>query len=304
MPVDGFWRKQMNAGHLLTILMLAACPCALALPPVKSPAATTQAVSASASSRNITASAKSKDATTGATSAQASAQKQTHGLMQFSMNQHLIGDCTVLIGPEQIAIRVHKSDLIFCLRKPYKTVTTYCRQTGKRHESDVAHFINPFSKSQAFLSGAIYKDIPMIKTGQKQVLGLKTETYMASKAYSADIRSRYLRREVSGSQPEKCLGSYLPFKADAPILNLANAMLAIPEVKHAICLEMDMEELGNEKIKYLSTSKVSNIKASEQILKQFEVPSGLKLVKHIEEVIQNESAGDAIKMMMDSDGSH
>ena len=85
--------------------------------------------------------------------------------------------------------------------------------------------------------------------------------------------------------------------------SLANAMLAIPEVKDAICLEMDMEELGNEKIKYLSTSKVSNIKASEQILKQFEVPSGLKIVKHIEEVIQNESAGDAIKMMMDSDGS-
>lgn len=304
MPVDGFWRNRMKAGFLLTILILSAFPGALALPPVKSPAASTQAVSASASSRSITASSKSKVATTGATSAQSSALKQTHGLMQFSMNQHLIGDCTVLIGPEQIAIRVHKSDLFFCLRKPYKTVTAYCRQTGKRHESDLAHFINPFSKSQAFLSGAIYKDIPMVKTGQKQVLGLKTDTYMASKAYSTDIRSRYLRREVSGSQPEKCLGSYLPFKADTPILSLASAMLATPDVKDTICLEMDMDELGNEKIKYLSTSKLSNIKASEQVLTQFEVPRGLKLVKHIEEVIQNESAGDAIKMMMNDDGSH
>lgn len=295
MPVIGFWRNQMKAGPLLTILMLAACPCALALPPVKSPAATTQAVSASS---------KNKDVTTGATSAQASIKKPTsNGLMQFSMHQHLLGDCTVLIGPEQIAIRVHKSDLMFCLRKPYKTVTTYCRQTGKSYESDPAHFANPFTKSQAFLIGVVYKDIPLIKTGQKQVLGLKTDTYMASKSYSTDIRRRYLRKEISGSQPEKCLGNYLPFKADAPILNLANAMLATPEVKDAICLEMDMEELGNEKIKYLSTSKLSNIKANDQILKQFEVPRGLKPVKNIEEVIQNESAGDAIKMMMNGDSN-
>lgn len=293
----------MRAGLLLSILLLAACPSALALPPVKSAAATNQAVSNTASSRSITTSTKSKDATTSATSYQTRSQKPTHGLMQFVMNQRLIGDCTVLIGPEQIAIRVHKSDLFFCLRKPYKTVTTYCRLTGKCYESDPAHFANPFSKSQAFLYGVVCKDIPMIKTGQKQVLGLTSDTYMASKAYSADIRRRYLRREVSGSQPEKCTGSYLPFKADLPVLKLANAMLATPEVKDAICLEMDMQELGNEKIKYLSISKVSNIKASEQILKQFEVPRGLKPVKHIEEVIQNEAAGDAIKMMMDGDSN-
>lgn len=303
MPVDGFWRIQMKAGHLLTILMLAACPCAFALPPSKSPATTNQTLSKTASNRHISAAAKVKDATTCATDSQVNKQKQIQGLMQLSMNQHLIGDCTVLIGPEQIAIRVHKSDLIFCLRKPYKTVTTYCLQTGKCHESDPAHFANPFSKSQAFLIGVVYKDIPMIKTGQKQVLGLKTDTYTASNAYSTDIRRRYLRREISGSQPEKCTGSYLPFKADLPILYLANAMLATPEVKDSICLEMDMQELCNDKIKYLNTTKLSKIKASEQILKQFEVPRGLKPVKHIEQVIQNESAGDAIKMMMEGDSN-
>lgn len=291
----------MKAIALLTALWLSFGAAANALPPIKG--ADTITIKGDKTLSSVTKGSGASKIGAKSSTGLVPSNKLESSILQLSVNHKMLGDGTLLVGSKNLLFHVNRSDLSFCMTNSGKKVITFCRQSGKYYEVATDKFINPYSKSRAIIYGVSYKYIPMQLTGHEALLGINTDVYNCTQAYSAEMREKYKKREMAENQPEKCRGNYLKLAVEPAVLKLVNDLLAAPEVRQSMCLKLDIEQLDKGKMPYLSVSKISTLKMNDQTMHMFDVPSGLKRVANPEEVVQNEASGEAIRMMLEG-GNH
>lgn len=213
---------------------------------------------------------------------------------KLDQRSRVLGDVTIFICPTGIKAVNRKDKLTVVCAAPYAEVVTYSLRTGKICKQSFARSDNPYAKAVAMFSGIAHAQVPVVKTRTYQKGGLTWSDFKITEEYKKQRQAMWKNHEVTGSEP--AYGNLVVFSLpmDKRAIDWLARLYCVPKTG-MIPFDVTFWDVDNEVHSLVKTFSMVSTKLTAS---DFKIPSGLHPVKDPRSVIQDETANDAIEMMM------
>lgn len=213
---------------------------------------------------------------------------------KLDQRSRVLGDVTIFICPTGIKAVNRKDKLTVVCAAPYAEVVTYSLRTGKICKQTFARSDNPYAKAVAMFSGIAHAQVPVVKTRTYQKGGLTWSDFKITEEYKKQRQAMWKKHEVTGSEP--AYGNLVVFSLpmDKRAIDWLARLYCVPKTG-MIPFDVTFWDVDNE---VHSLVKTFSMVSTRLTASDFKIPGGLHPVKDPRSVIQDETANDAIEMMM------
>lgn len=215
---------------------------------------------------------------------------------QFEQWTKVLGNQTVTVCAGGIKIENTENHMSMLCVSPYDKIISFSPRTRRINVQPYANFDNQFARSAAFLAGATLTRIPL-SPGRVWVSdGFKQVVFATSDEYAKRIGKLQKLGSERWSEPKHLTVTalYLPIAVDRKALDWFSKTLSLPVIP-AFATEVQYQTVSSKKQRFMRTSAKRKIDVSSDDLK---APVGFKAVSDLRDLIQDESATDAMRMMM------
>lgn len=214
----------------------------------------------------------------------------------WKLDQRLrvLGDQTLFVSPLGVKAVNRKDGVTIMSPAPYVEVFTYSTKTQKFCKQKFDKSENPYARAVAMFSGIAHGQVPMNKVKDYSKGGLQWSEYQIPDSYKKARIAMWKRKEVTSSEPAsgRITGFHLPM--DLKAVNWISRLYCVP-ITGSVPFDVTIEDVDAELHSLVKTFSMTSVKLS---LADFKCPAGLKAVSDPRSVVQDESASDAIEMMM------
>lgn len=219
----------------------------------------------------------------------------------LDQRSRVVGDQTMYVSAIGVKVVNRKDGLTITTAAPFSEVFTYSLKTRKfcRQTSDKSE--NPYARAVAMFSGIAHGDVPMKKQSEYKKGGLLWSHFSIPEEYKKARIALFQKHEVTGSEPAsgRMVGFHMAMEKRA--VDWIARLLCVPKTG-TVPFDVTFVDVDNESHSLVKTFRMLPKKFTAT---DFKCPPGLHSVKDPRAVTQDETANDAIEMMMsgsDRDG--
>lgn len=215
---------------------------------------------------------------------------------EFEQWTKVSGHQRVTVCSLGIKIENTENHMILLCVSPYDKIVSFSPRTKRINVQPYANFDNQFARSAAFLAGATLTRIPLNPGPASFSDGFKQVIYATDDEYAKRIRKLKKLGAERWSEPKRLTvtGLYLPIKVDKRALDWYSKTLSLPVIP-VLAIDAQYQTVSAKMQHFMRTSAKRKMNVSSDDLK---APVGFKPVSDLRDLIQDESATDAMRMMM------
>ncbi|MBK8221835.1 MAG: hypothetical protein IPK73_12495 [Candidatus Obscuribacter sp.] len=232
------------------------------------------------------------------------ARAQTAGnWLKLEQHSELFGNYDVYICQDSFVLHTLESDVHVVFKPPHDHITFFSKRTGKVVDVpiDKGTFVNPFAKARTILTGVSLSYIPMEpdKLDNKDLPAslskLNLDCFKSTEAFTKLQKKRNHDKELTGGAPKSCRAVVLKDgPAGKKVLFILSRLQDISPMP-GIPVKVDFDEIGGDKRTYLKTYRVVKTADASKLLL---IPGNLQKVRDPQAVMQDNSADDAMRLMI------
>lgn len=216
------------------------------------------------------------------------------GGWKLDQRSRVLGDQTLFVCPIGVKTVNRKDGVTIMTAAPFDEVITFSTKTGKVCRKSFALSDNPYARAVAMFSGVAHGQVPLKKVRDFKKGGVDWSEFKIPETYGAARKAMWKRNEVTSSEPAagRVVVFHLPMEKRA--IDWTARLFCVPK-SGGIPFDVYFSDVDGDNH---SLVKTFNMVSTKFTAADFKCPSGLRSVKDPRAVIQDETADDAIEMMM------
>jgi len=220
---------------------------------------------------------------------------------KLEQRSRVLGDQTLYVCPTAIKAVNRKDGVTILTFAPYEEVITFSTKTGKICRKSFSTADNPYARAVAMFSGIAHGQMPLQKVRDYRKGGLLWSEFKIPDSYTESRKAMFRRNEVSSSDPSGGIVVCFHLPMERRATDWVARLFCVPR-SGGIPFDVTFSDVDGDKH---SLVKTFNMESFKFVPGDFQAPKGLRTVKDPRSVIQDETATDAIEMMMSgSDRRH
>ncbi|MBA3858694.1 MAG: hypothetical protein C0507_17445 [Cyanobacteria bacterium PR.3.49] len=213
---------------------------------------------------------------------------------KLDQRSRVLGDQTLYVCAAGVKTVNRKDGVTIMTAAPFDEVITFSTKTRKVCRKSFAFSDNPYARAVAMFSGVAHGQMPLKKVRDFKKGGLNWSEFKIPESYGESRKAMFKRKEVTSSEPSsgRVVVFHLPMEKRA--IDWTARLFCVPK-SGGIPFDVSFSDVDGDVHSLVKTFNMTAMKLSAA---DFKCPSGLRMVKDPRAVIQDESADDAIEMMM------